>query len=337
MEALAELEEPSKTSAQTAAALESLKKKSAADIETLQQEKAKLSNELTATLTEARDKARDLEAKLAAEQVKVATLREEKQKLMSGTTTAQEEIAKLQKRAGELETQAALARELENRLADRDQEIGKLRQAAADREPLTSKVAALMQEREQLNAELLRLQETRGGEQPPPPQEAAAEEAEKQRLTKIPTDLTGSLEAEIAKGDIRIQQGRDRLTITILDRLLFESGKSQVKPSGLKVLKRVSEIFKNVTGSQIHIAGHTDYVRNGAKLKERFPATWNLCTARATNVIRSLLEQGGLAQAIGSSVGCVHTTEGRPTNRFIEILLLPKDLPEATSGRHPSP
>ncbi|MGH7205005.1 MAG: OmpA family protein [Nitrospiraceae bacterium] len=352
METLAELEETRKTSVQTAEAFESFKKKAAADLESLQQDKAKLSKELTAALTEARDKARDLEAKLAAEQVKVATLREEKQKLMSGTTTTQEEIARIQKRVGELETAAGRVGDLEKRLHERDQEIGKLRQAAADRELLASKVAGLMQEREQLIAELAKQQkamkaqkerlEARSGEQAPPAQELAAKEAVNQRLIKIHTDLTKSLEAEIAKGDIRIQPVRDRVTITIMDWLLFESGESQVKQTGLKILKRMGDVLKNVTGQQVLIEAHTDNVQGGAKLMEQFLANWKLCTARATNVVRSLVEKGGLDRATLSAVGCVDTppsarneTEGRSTNRHIEIVLLLKNLPETTSQTAP--
>ena len=348
METLAELEETRKTSAQSAEAFESFKKKSAADLESLQQDKAKLSKGLTAALTEARDKARDLESKLAAEQVKEATLREEKQKLMSGTTTKQDEIARIQKRVGELETAAGRVGDLEKRLQERDQEIGKLRQAAADRELFASKVAALTQEREQLMAELAKQQhamkaqkdrlDAKSGEPGRPAQELAAKEAVNQRLTKVHTDLTTSLKAEIAKGDIRIQQVRDRMTITIMDWLLFESGESQVKQAGLKILKRVGDVLKNVTGQEVLVEARTDNVQGGAKLTERFPANWKLCTARATNVVRSLVEKGGLDRATLSAVGCVDTrplarneTEGRSTNRHIEIVLVLKDLPESTS------
>src|SRR5437879_5979775 len=96
-------------------------------------------------------------------------------------------------------------------------------------------------------------------------QERAAKEAEIQRLTRTHEELTKSLEAEIAKGDIKIKQVRDRLTINMVDRVLFDSGQSKVKPSGLKVLKQVSDILKNVTDMQIRIEGHKDKVQIGVK------------------------------------------------------------------------
>ena len=63
--------------------------------------------------------------------------------------------------------------------------------------------------------------------------ERTAKEEEVRRLTQTREDLKASLEDEIAKGDIRIQQVRDRLTINMVDRVLFSSGQSRVKPSGL--------------------------------------------------------------------------------------------------------
>ena len=301
---LTDLEQARKASAQTAAALQALKEQTAAEIEALQQEKTRLSNELLATQSATKELERQ-----------VATLQEDKQKLMSGTTTAQEEIARLQKRAGGLETEMARAADLTKRLEARDQEIGKLQDSIA-------------QEKERLKAE-----EAEKGRLE---QERAAKEAEIERLTKTHEDLTKSLQAEIAKGDIKIKQVRDRLTINMVDRVLFDSGQSQVKPAGVKVLKQVSDILKKVADKQIRIEGHTDNVPIRGKLKERYPTNWELSTARATNVVRYLIEQGGVDRATLSAVGYADNKpvasndgdEGKAANRRIEIVLYPKDLSE---------
>jgi len=173
--------------------------------------------------------------------------------------------------------------------------------------------------------------------------ERAAKEAEILRLTKTHEDLEKSLQAEIEKGDIRIKQVRDRLTINMVDRVLFDSGKAQVKPAGLKVLKQVSDILKNVADKQIRIEGHTDNVPIGAGLKGRFPTNWELSTARATSVVRYLIEQGGVDRVNLSAVGYAETRpvagndseEGRTSNRRIEIVLYPKDLTEIASEMKP--
>ncbi len=295
------------THTQTLSELEQSRKASAqtaAALEALQQEKARLSDELLA----AQSATKELERQ-------VATLQQDKQKLMSGTTTAQEEIARLQKRAGGLETEVARAADLTKRLEARDQEIGKLQ-------------ASIAQDKDRLKAE--------EAEKASLEQERAAKEAEIQRLTKTHEDLTKSLEAEIAKGDIKIRQVRDRLTINMVDRVLFDSGQAKVKPAGLKVLKQVSDILKKVADKQIRIEGHTDNVPIRGKLKERYPTNWELSTARATNVVRYLIEDGGVDQVNLAAVGYADTRpvasndgeEGRTTNRRIEITLYPKDLSE---------
>ena len=232
--------------------------------------------------------------------------------LMSGTTTAQDEIARLQQRASELEAETARANDLVKQLSERDQNLNERLKAEA--------------------AEKARLEKER-----------AAKEAEIQRLTQTHAELTKSLEAEIAKGDIKIKQVRDRLTINMVDRVLFDSGQSQVKPAGLQVLKQVSDILKKVTDKQIRIEGHTDNVPIGVKLRGRFPTNWELSTGRATSVVRYLIEEGGVDRANLLAVGYADTRplaandteEGRTANRRIEIALYPKDLSEIASQLKP--
>ena len=85
---------------------------------------------------------------------------------------------------------------------------------------------------------------------------------------------------------------------------------------------------------QIRIEGHTDNVPIGVKLRERFATNWELSTARATSVVRYLIEEGGIDRTAISAGGYADTrpvegndTEGgKAANRRIEIVLYPKDL-----------
>jgi chemotaxis protein MotB len=173
--------------------------------------------------------------------------------------------------------------------------------------------------------------------------EQSEKDREIQRLTQTQADLATSLQAEIAKGEIRIQQVADRLMINMVDRVLFDSGQGHVKPAGLKVLKQVSDILKTVKDKQIRIEGHTDNVRIGGKLKERFATNWELSTTRATSVVRYLLDEGGLDASNISAVGYAdmrpiasnETEEGRLANRRIEIVLYPKDLQQIVGKPEP--
>ena len=127
---------------------------------------------------------------------------------------------------------------------------------------------------------------------------------------------------------------RDRLTINMVDRVLFDSGQAQVKPAGVKVLKQVGDVLNKITDKQIRIEGHTDNVPISSKLQGRFKTNWELSTARATTVVRYLIDQGGVDRQYLSAVGYADThplvsnnsEEGRSSNRRIEIVLYPKDL-----------
>jgi chemotaxis protein MotB len=208
--------------------------------------------------------------------------------------------------------------------ASSQEEIAKLQKQASE---LEANAARIAKEREQLRQEQSRLAAVLD-------QERAVKEEEIKRLTRTQEELSKSLQDEISKGNITIQQVRDRLTINMVDRVLFDSGQAQVKPAGVKVLKQVSDILKTVTDKQIRIEGHTDNVPISSKLQGRFKTNWELSTARATIVVRYLIDQGSVDRQHLSAVGYADTQplasndseEGRSSNRRIEIVLYPKDL-----------
>jgi chemotaxis protein MotB len=338
--ALTELEAAKKLSAQQAAELEALKKKSQAQADQMQQQLVSLQQNFDQESSQrkaaeqqaaALEKERvALEARSGELQSKLDNLEQEKgrlnselgtvqgqiqdleQKLASGNASAQEQIMKLQTHATELEANAA-------RIAQEREQL---------RREQSQLNASLDQERQRLKAEEV--------EKARLEQERAAKEEEIRRLTRTQEELTKSLQDEIAKGNITIQQVRDRLTINMVDRVLFDSGQAQVKPAGMKVLKQVAEILNKVTDKQIRIEGHTDNVPISTKLQDRFKTNWELSTARATTVVRFLIDQGGIDRQYLAAVGYADThpiasndsEEGRASNRRIEIVLYPRDLKE---------
>lgn len=144
--------------------------------------------------------------------------------------------------------------------------------------------------------------------------------------------LLTELKQEIKEGEIQITQLKDKLTVNLVDKILFDSGSVVIKKNGEKVLDRVAEILKSITKQQIKVEGHTDNVRISSRLAERFPSNWELSTARATIVVRYLQERGvnpGVLSAEGYAeyrpVSSNDTDEGRSANRRIEIVLVPQE------------
>jgi chemotaxis protein MotB len=317
----------------------------------LEREKSQLGTELS----DVRGQIATLEKKLADETAQVSALESDKQQLASGTATAQSEIIKLQQRAAELEAESArVAKEREqlrqeqSRLsAALDQERQRLKTETEEKARLAKEHEQLQQEQSQLSANLdeeRKRVKAEAEDKARLEQERAAKEDEIRRLTKTQEELSRSLKDEIAKGNITIQQVRDRLTINMVDRVLFDSGRADIKPAGVKVLKQVSDVLSKVGDKQIRIEGHTDNVPISTKLQDKFKTNWELSTARATIVVRYLIDQGGVQREVLSAVGYADThpiasndsEQGRSSNRRIEIVLYPKDLSQIAGGLPPA-
>jgi chemotaxis protein MotB len=138
------------------------------------------------------------------------------------------------------------------------------------------------------------------------------------------------MKGEIEQGQIAITELQGKLTVDVLDKILFDSGHAEIKPEGLAVLKRVVEILMTVTDRVIRIEGHTDNIPIAGALAKRYPTNWELSAARALNVTR-YLEKEGIDPSILSAaafgeyqpVAENDTPGGRAKNRRIAIILLP--------------
>jgi chemotaxis protein MotB len=310
----------------------------------LEREKSQLGTELG----DVRGQIATLEKKLADETAQVSALENDKQQLASGTATAQSEIIKLQQRAAELEAESArVAKEREQLRQEQSRLSATLDQERQHLKAESEEKARLQQEQSQLSASLdeeRKRLKAEAEDKARLEQERAAKEDEIRRLTKTQEELSRSLKDEIAKGNITIQQVRDRLTINMVDRVLFDSGRADIKPAGLKVLKQVSDVLNKVADKQIRIEGHTDNVPISTKLQDKFKTNWELSTARATIVVRYLIDQGGVQPQVLSAVGYADThpiasndsEQGRSSNRRIEIVLYPKDLSQIAGGLPPT-
>jgi len=118
----------------------------------------------------------------------------------------------------------------------------------------------------------------------------------------------------------------------MVEAILFDSGKAEVKPEGLVVLGKVIEILKTVNDKAIRIEGHTDNKPIVGPLTQRYPTNWELSAARAITVSRYLQKQGiepanlsAIAFAEFKPVADNDSLEGRARNRRIEIVLVPKE------------
>jgi len=116
----------------------------------------------------------------------------------------------------------------------------------------------------------------------------------------------------------------------LMKQLQYESGEARIKPEGYQMLDQLVEILKGSPVDQlIRVEGHADSMEIGPSLKSQYPTNWDLSKARATGVLRYLVEKGGIDSARISSLGYGATkpvtsnaTEaGRSRNRRVEVVL----------------
>ena len=159
-----------------------------------------------------------------------------------------------------------------------------------------------------------------------------AREEQVQKVSSTYESLLEKMKSEISKGQVTISELKGKLTVNMVDSILFDSGKAEVKKGGLEILGKVISILKDVNDKSIRIEGHTDTVQIVGVLAKRYPTNWELSAARAINVARYLQDQGidpGQLSAVAygewKPVATNDTAEGKAKNRRIEIILVPKE------------
>lgn len=159
--------------------------------------------------------------------------------------------------------------------------------------------------------------------------EAADALQAKEAATSAQRDLETEMRAALASKDVTITELQGRLTLNILDRILFDSGQALIKPDGQDVLRKLAAVLDQFPDRQIHVAGHTDNVPIHTA---QFPSNWELSAARALAAVRFLVEDAGVNPARLAAVASGEhqpvadnaTAAGRAMNRRIAIVVLPE-------------
>ncbi|UCH10573.1 MAG: flagellar motor protein MotB [Fidelibacterota bacterium] len=215
-----------------------------------------------------------------------------------------------------------------NKFDEKAELAEKLRTKAAELNKRNQQLATRVQF---LESEILRISGQKGYAEARMDSALKAASSKQQRLQQLYDELSKKLTDEIARGEITITELRNKLTVNIMDQILFLSGETEVRQKGQAVLDRIGVILKTVKRQRIQIAGHTDNVPVGEKLQHRYATNWELSTARATTVTRLLIEKYSADPKLVSAAGFAEykpvasneTKEGRAKNRRIEIVLTP--------------
>jgi chemotaxis protein MotB len=164
------------------------------------------------------------------------------------------------------------------------------------------------------------------------------EEAAIEARAALFRDLARRLAKMVDAGDLRIALRDGRMVLQLPNDILFDTGKTDVKPAGRATLEKLASVLKTVQGHHFQVAGHTDNVPIETL---QFPSNWELSAARALVVVHFLVGHGmdpSVLSAAGfgefDPVAANDKPADRARNRRTEITVQPNidelvSVPEA--------
>jgi chemotaxis protein MotB len=223
------------------------------------------------------------------------------------------------------QSQNALEKEKAAHKADVDSRDARVMVLTKKLESLGQDVSRLETERGTLGGELesakKRMDELRKAQ--------AQAEARAAQFRKLVTQFKTLTDA----GKLQVEIRENRMIVRLGDKILFDPGKTDLKPEGKDALTQVTGVLKALPNRNFQIAGHTD---NQPMKSAKFRSNWDLSTARAVEVLNFMVGAGMEAKRVSaagyadqSPVAGNDTPENKAKNRRIEITLVPNldDLP----------
>lgn len=148
----------------------------------------------------------------------------------------------------------------------------------------------------------------------------------------LSNELERALALEIQKKEVALRSSPDGLIISLQELGFFESGSATLRPGSLASFGRIAAVLRE-RQCKVRIEGHTDPVPIHTA---QFDSNWELSTARATGLVKLLVQKydydparlaaGGYAEY--HPVAPNDSAEGRRTNRRVDIVIVSAIVPD---------
>ena len=121
--------------------------------------------------------------------------------------------------------------------------------------------------------------------------EVTGTEIQKTPLAEIKADLDSILTTEREQGLVNIDLTNKEIVMTFNSSSLYISGGAELLPSGEGIIRKVGGALNGLSfyNFKVDIEGHTDNVPINTL---RFPSNWELSVARASEVVKFLVNLG---------------------------------------------
>lgn len=140
-------------------------------------------------------------------------------------------------------------------------------------------------------------------------------------------ELTSKFSKLVNSGKLSVKMVQGRMTVALSTDILFASGSAKLSTDGIAAIKEVTQLLKTLEGRKYQIEGHSD---NVPMKSETFASNWELASARAVTVLKTMLDAGMPASQVSAAsyadtqpVADNSTAEGKKLNRRIAIVIVP--------------
>jgi len=149
-----------------------------------------------------------------------------------------------------------------------------------------------------------------------------AQRAEADKRVAAMEDIQKQFAKMIGAGQLKVSARRGSLVLSLPSEVLFASGSAEVSEAGVLAVLEIGITLKKLNDRRFMVLGHTDDVPLKSSV---FKDNWELSTARALNVTRTLVKAGMKPENLVPAGAGEHDPLGRDRakNRRIEIVLLP--------------
>ncbi len=240
--------------------------------------------------------------------------------------------------ASDARAQLARCRDDDQRLAKGTTEMQKqLDDATAVYEQLTNELKRLGEDSQALLTVNGTLKDALEGSKARLEELRRAQAAAEQRAA-LYRSLALKLKGMVDAGDLAITLRDGRMVLRMSNDVLFDSGKADLKPAGVKALDQLADVLRTVPARRFQVAGHTD---NDPIRYAPFKSNWELSTARSLAVVELLASRGVDSRELSAAgfgefdpVDTNDTSAGKAHNRRTEITVQP-NIAEIVSVPNP--
>ncbi len=157
--------------------------------------------------------------------------------------------------------------------------------------------------------------------------EMRARQAEQRKRLQEFSDLTKRFKRLTDAGTLSVKIIDGKMVVSLGSDVLFPAGSSLLSKEGQQAIREVSAQLASIPERKFQVEGHTD---NVPIKTASFPSNWELASARAISVVKTMIDNGMPANRVSAAsyadiqpVNANDSPENRAANRRVEIVVVP--------------